>query len=91
MKSGKLIVAATLATLCGGAPAHAQTAGQVLKGTATGAGGGALAGAITPGVSPGDGAAHAGLVKNRKYHRDGRHATDVGKDAKRSPAPRPRT
>lgn len=61
-------------------PASAQSAGQILKGTAIGAGGGALAGAVLPGVSTGDGAligaaggaAYTALKKNKRYYRDSR-------------------
>lgn len=62
------------------APAYAQSAGQMLKGTAIGAGGGALVGAIVPGVSTGTGAligaaggaAYTALKKNKHYYRDSR-------------------
>jgi hypothetical protein len=61
-------------------PAFAQSAEQLLKGTAIGAGGGALVGAVIPGVSTGNGAligaaggaAYTALKKNRKYYRDSR-------------------
>jgi hypothetical protein len=61
-------------------PVYAQSAEQMLKGTAIGAGGGALAGAILPGVSTGNGAligaaggaAYTALKKNKKYYRDSR-------------------
>jgi hypothetical protein len=46
------LVAATLA----GAPAYAQSSGQLLKGGAIGAGAGAVAGALIPGMSVGTGA-----------------------------------
>jgi hypothetical protein len=46
------LVAATLL----GAPATAQSSGQLLKGGAIGAGAGAVAGAIIPGMSVGTGA-----------------------------------
>ncbi|SFR76757.1 hypothetical protein [Sphingomonas jatrophae] len=79
MKKAHLIGAALIASLGAGAPAYAQSAGQILKGTAIGAGAGALGGAIIPGVSTGDGAligaaggaAITALSKNRKYYRDG--------------------
>jgi len=62
------------------APVMAQSAGQMVKGTAIGAGGGALAGAILPGVSTGNGAligavggaAYTALKKNHHYYRDSR-------------------
>ena len=61
-------------------PVYAQSAGQMLKGTAIGAGGGALLGAVIPGVSTGNGAligaaggaAYTALKKNKKYYRDNR-------------------
>ena len=46
------LIAATLA----GAPAYAQSSGQLLKGGAIGAGAGAVAGALIPGMSVGTGA-----------------------------------
>ncbi len=60
------------------APAYAQSAGQMLKGTAIGAGGGALLGAVVPGVSTGTGAlvgaaagaGYTALKKNKRYYRD---------------------
>lgn len=60
------------------APVYAQSAGQMLKGTAIGAGGGALVGAIVPGVSTGTGAligaaggaAYTALKKNKRYYHD---------------------
>jgi hypothetical protein len=60
------------------APVYAQSAGQILKGTAIGAGGGALVGAIVPGVSVGTGAiiggvggaAYTALKKNKRYYHD---------------------
>ena len=59
-------------------PVYAQSAGQMLKGTAIGAGGGALLGAVIPGVSTGNGAligaaggaAYTALKKNKRYYRD---------------------
>lgn len=65
--------------LAAASPAMAQSAGEILKGTAIGAGGGAVAGAVLPGLSTGDGAligAAGGAAvtvltdKNRKYYRD---------------------
>ena len=60
------------------APVYAQSAGQMLKGTAIGAGGGALVGAVVPGVSTGTGAligaaggaAYTALKKNKRYYHD---------------------
>ena len=78
MKRMTLFAVATAVTLGGLSPVYAQSAGQILKGTAIGAGGGALVGAVVPGVSTGDGAligaaggaAYTALSKNRKYYRD---------------------
>lgn len=61
-------------------PAHAQSAGQLLKGGAIGGAGGAVAGALIPGLSTGEGAllgagtgvAVTALTKNRKTYRDNR-------------------
>lgn len=80
MKKGTIIAGLFAASLGFAAPATAQSAGQILKGTAIGAGGGAVAGAIIPGLSTGDGAligaaggaAVTALSKNRKYYRDNR-------------------
>ena len=80
MKHMSLIAAAAALSLGLGAPAAAQNASQLLKGTAIGAGGGALAGAILPGVSTGNGAligaaggaAYTALKKNKRYYRDNR-------------------
>jgi len=80
MKRMALFAAAAAMTLGGGAPLYAQSAKQMLKGTAIGAGGGALVGAVVPGVSTGNGAligaaggaAYTALSKNRKYYRDAR-------------------
>ncbi|WCT73175.1 hypothetical protein PQ455_16370 [Sphingomonas naphthae] len=60
------------------APVYAQSAGQMLKGTAIGAGGGALLGAVVPGISTGTGAlvgaaggaAYTALKKNKRYYHD---------------------
>ncbi|WP_294390957.1 YMGG-like glycine zipper-containing protein [uncultured Sphingomonas sp.] len=77
----KSIIATVVAMSLGLAtPAMAQSAEQLLKGTAIGAGGGALAGAVLPGVSTGNGAligaaggaAYTALKKNKKYYRDSR-------------------
>lgn len=78
MKRISLVAAAAVLSIGLAAPVSAQSAGQVLKGTAIGAGGGALAGAIIPGVSTGDGAligaaggaAYTALTKNKRYYRD---------------------
>lgn len=78
LKKTHLIAAAAAASLGLAGPAAAQSAGQILKGTAIGAGGGAVAGAVLPGLSTGDGAligaaggaAVTALTKNRKYYRD---------------------
>lgn len=80
MKSYKLLAAAVVASMGVSAPVYAQSAGQLLKGTAIGAGGGALLGAVVPGVSTGNGAligaaggaAYTALKKNKKQYRDGR-------------------
>jgi hypothetical protein len=74
------IIAAVAAMSLGAAPVYAQSAKQMLKGTAIGAGGGALLGAVVPGVSTGNGAligaaggaAYTALSKNRHYYRDSR-------------------
>jgi hypothetical protein len=57
------------------APAYAQSAGQVLKGGAIGAGAGAVAGALIPGMSVGTGAlvgaaggAAIGALSNRHHY-----------------------
>jgi hypothetical protein len=77
----KSIIAGLTALAVGlASPVYAQSAEQMLKGTAIGAGGGALAGAILPGVSTGNGAligaaggaAYTALKKNKKYYRDSR-------------------
>jgi hypothetical protein len=80
MKSKGLIAGAVALSVGLATPVYAQSAGQMLKGTAIGAGGGALAGAILPGVSTGNGAligaaggaAYTALKKNHHYYRDGR-------------------
>ena len=80
MKRFSLVAAAAVVSMGFAAPAMAQSAEQILKGTAIGAGGGALAGAIIPGVSTGNGAligaaggaAYTALSKNKKYYRDNR-------------------
>jgi len=79
MKYG-LITGAVALSMGLTAPVAAQSANQMLKGTAIGAGGGALAGAILPGVSTGNGAligavggaAYTALKKNHHYYRDSR-------------------
>jgi hypothetical protein len=79
MRNG-LIAGAVALAVGFGSPVYAQSAGQILKGTAIGAGGGALVGAVVPGVSTGDGAligaaggaAYTALKKNRHYYRDNR-------------------
>jgi hypothetical protein len=77
----KGLIGATVALAVGlSSPVYAQSAGQMLKGTAIGAGGGALLGAVVPGVSTGNGAligaaggaAYTALKKNRHYYRDNR-------------------
>lgn len=76
----RLIAAAAALAVGLTAPAAAQNASQMLKGTAIGAGGGALLGAVVPGVSTGNGAligaaggaAYTALKKNRHYYRDSR-------------------
>ena len=78
MKRMTLIATAAAVMLGGAAPVYAQSAKQMLKGTAIGAGGGALVGAIVPGVSTGNGAligaaggaAYTALSKNKRYYRD---------------------
>lgn len=80
MKKLGILAGAAALSMAVAVPAHAQSAGQVLKGTAIGAGGGALLGAVVPGVSTGDGAligaaggaAYTALSKNKKYYRDNR-------------------
>jgi hypothetical protein len=80
MKRFSLIAGAVALSVGLTSPVAAQSAGQMLKGTAIGAGGGALAGAIIPGVSVGNGAligaaggaAYTALKKNRHYYRDSR-------------------
>lgn len=74
--AGGAIAAAAMAF---GTPAHAQSASEILKGAAIGAGGGAVVGAVVPGVSVGEGAligAAGGAVfqaidkKGRRWYRD---------------------
>jgi hypothetical protein len=80
MNRKSLIAGMTAVAVAFASPVYAQSAEQMLKGTAIGAGGGALAGAILPGVSTGNGAligaaggaAYTALKKNRKYYRDSR-------------------
>jgi len=52
----KMILGGFVAAAMVGAPAYAQSAGQILKGTAIGAGVGAIGGAVLPGISTGTGA-----------------------------------
>lgn len=52
----KILIGGLIAASMAGAPAHAQSAGKLLKGGAIGAGAGAVAGAVIPGVSVGTGA-----------------------------------
>lgn len=78
MTRTKLIAGAVALSMGLGAPVYAQSANQMLKGTAIGAGAGALGGAIIPGVSTGTGAligaaagaGYTALKKNKKYYRD---------------------
>ncbi|MBU3076628.1 hypothetical protein [Sphingomonas quercus] len=80
MKRNSILAAAAVLSLGLAGPASAQSAKQMLKGTAIGAGGGALVGAIVPGMSVGTGAlvggaggaAYTALKKNHKYYRDSR-------------------
>jgi hypothetical protein len=80
MTRKSLIAGVTALSVTFATPVFAQSAGEMLKGTAIGAGGGALVGAIVPGVSTGNGAligaaggaAYTALKKNRKYYRDSR-------------------
>jgi hypothetical protein len=80
MKRNMLIASAVALSVGLTSPVAAQSAGQMVKGTAIGAGGGALAGAILPGVSAGNGAligavggaAYTALKKNHHYYRDNR-------------------
>ena len=80
MKNVRMIAGAAALSMAFAVPAYAQSAGQLLKGTAIGAGGGALLGAVVPGVSTGDGAligaaggaAYTALSKNKRYYRDSR-------------------
>lgn len=80
MKHSGLIAGAVALAIGLGSPVYAQSAGQMLKGTAIGAGGGALVGAIVPGVSTGTGAlvgaaggaAYTALKKRHHSYRDSR-------------------
>ena len=80
MKRGGLIAGVVALSVGLGSPVYAQSSGQMLRGTAIGAGGGALAGAIIPGMSVGTGAlvgaaggaAYTALKKNHHYYRDNR-------------------
>ncbi len=80
MKRNSLIAGVVALSVGLASPVMAQSAGQMLKGTAIGAGGGALAGAVLPGVSAGNGAligaaggaAYTALKKNHHYYRDAR-------------------
>lgn len=65
------LILAGAATMIITAPASAQSAGHILRGTAIGAGAGALAGAIIPGMSVGTGAlvgAAGGTAYNALHH-----------------------
>ena len=80
MKRTGLIAGVVALSVGLGSPVYAQSAGQMLKGTAIGAGGGALLGAVVPGMSVGTGAlvgaaggaAYTALKKNKRYYRDSR-------------------
>lgn len=80
MKRTGLIAGLVALSVGLGSPVYAQSAGQMLKGTAIGAGGGALVGAIVPGISTGNGAligaaggaAYTALKKRNHYYRDNR-------------------
>jgi hypothetical protein len=80
MNRKSLIAGITALSVAFATPVAAQSAGELLKGTAIGAGGGALVGAVVPGVSTGNGAligaaggaAYTALKKNKKYYRDSR-------------------
>lgn len=80
MKTGKYVAAVAAMALGFAAPATAQSAGQLLKGTAIGGAGGAVAGAVIPGLSTGNGAligaaggaAVTALTKNKRTYRDSR-------------------
>lgn len=80
MKRTGLIAGAVALSVGLGSPLYAQSAGQMLRGTAIGAGGGALVGAVVPGVSVGTGAlvgaaggaAYTALKKRNHYYRDNR-------------------
>jgi len=80
MKRYSMIAGAVALSVGLTSPVAAQSAGQMLKGTAIGAGGGALAGAVLPGVSTGNGALvgaaggalYTALKKNHHYYRDSR-------------------
>ena len=71
--AGATALAVSLST-----PVFAQSASQLLKGTAIGGAGGLVAGAVIPGLSTTDGAligaaggaAVTALSKNRRYYRD---------------------
>lgn len=81
MKTAKYMIGIAAMALGFAAPSHAQSAGELLKGTAIGGAGGAVAGAVIPGLSTGNGAligaaggaAVTALTKNnRRYYRDNR-------------------
>jgi hypothetical protein len=80
MTRKSLIAGVTALSVTFATPVFAQSAEQMLKGTAIGAGAGALVGAVVPGVSTGNGAligavggaGYTALKKNRKYYRDSR-------------------
>lgn len=75
MKLTKYMVGIAALALGAAAPGHAQSAGDLLKGTAIGGAGGAVAGAVIPGLSTGNGAligaaggaAVTALTKNKRY------------------------
>jgi hypothetical protein len=80
MKTAKYALGIAALALGFSAPSYAQSAGQLLKGTAIGGAGGAVAGAVIPGLSTGDGAligaaggaAVTALTKNKRTYRDAR-------------------
>jgi len=80
MKRYSMIAGAVALSVGLTSPVAAQSTGQMLKGTAIGAGAGALAGAVLPGVSTGNGALigaaggalYTAVKKHHHYYRDSR-------------------
>jgi hypothetical protein len=100
MKKMLVVAGAALLSFGATAPASAQSAGHILRGTGIGAAGGVLAGAIIPGLSVGEGAligAAAGTLHNtlidkgsHRTYRAKRHYSTRSRPAARS-APRYRS